>query len=198
VFVLKLAFIIVVLGLVSVGAARVVPGLLRPAPEPTPPVAATPTVDGRPMAVNGPFERRVLLFAQSLQEGRPASLQVAEAEATAVARTALERRGEDRVRDLAVRFANGRVEAHATMSTPVGAVPMVAVLTPAVASDGTIDVRVESVRVAGTAPPFVEQMARAFIEDQLARRMSQPEWMVVQHVEVADGQLRLDALPRTR
>lgn len=196
---LKLVLIGVVVGLVGFGAANVVPRVLRPAaPTPPPRATAAPRLAAEQPTPGTGIERRIALFAQNLQEGRPASLDLSEAEAAATAKTMLERCGEERVHDLKVRFTNGTIEAHATLTTPVGDVPVVAVLKPIVASDGVVDVRVEGVRLAGAAPPFVEAAARSLIEEQLAQRISQPEWMAIQRLEVADGLLTLDALPKRR
>lgn len=189
--------IVIVIGLVGMAVATFLPGALRPpAASPAAPAARParePAVAPTPSA---PLEVRVSSFAQSLREGRPASLDVGEGEATTVVRAALAQRGEERVRDLELRFVAGTVEAQATVSTPVGSLPVVAVLRPQVGSDGTMDLRVESVTVAGVAPPGVEGIARSFVEEQVARRLSQPEWMAIRRLEVADGQLKLDALPR--
>lgn len=200
---LKLGIVVVVLGLVGVAVATVVPGVLRPS-GPSPAVRSTavapasrpaPEPEAAPTP-SAPLEVRVSSFAQNLREGRPASLDVGESEATNVARTALAQRGEERVRDLRLRFVAGKVEAQATVATPVGNLPVVAVLQPQVRSDGTVDLRVESVKIAGAAPPGVESMARSFVEEQVARRLSQPEWLAIQRLEVTNGQLKLDALPR--
>lgn len=196
---LKLGIVVLALGLAGAAFFGLLPGLLRP-PAATPPAVTrppqptlTPTAVATPAA---PLDARVASFVRAIEGGQLASIVVSDEEATAVARAALARRGEERVQDLTVRFVDGQVQATATVALPGATVPVAAVVRPRVAADGTLDVRVEQVRVAGGAPPFVDGLARSFVEEQIARSLAQPEWLALRRLDVANGQLRVDGARR--